>query len=186
MLACDGFIPAPVSVIDVATQTETDTLSLGPGLDCNSVQVCDDGSTVLATNTTGTGRVHRLTLDGAGMLTNTGSSFTIASPQNVSCAPGSASAVVTRTSRQIDSFLIPGMAGVDNRLLSGGILGIASVINPAGDKVFSRTGLSPVDTGTVDRFGYNSTTGILSAAPEATILVAPSRLLKNPGDRAVF
>jgi len=172
VVACDGSAVGPISVIDVATQSQISTLSLGASRDCNSVQVCDDGSTVLATSTV-SGRVHRLTIDGAGMLTNTGSSFTsTADPQNVSCAPGSASGVVSErfSGGRIQSFLIPGMAGVDSRTLPAG-LRIAGVINPAGDKVFSRG-----RSGRVNRFGYNSTTGVLSAVPEATISVSSANI----------
>ena len=172
MVACDGGATQPVSVIDVATQTEIDTLSLGPGRDCNSIQVCDDGSTVLATSTRFSGRVHRLTIDGAGMLTNTGSSFTpTADPQNVSCAPGSASGVVSDRSSggRIQSFLIPGMTGVDTRGALPGGMRIASVINPAGDKVFSR---ARGGGSRVDRYGYNSANGFLSAGEEGFVSVS--------------
>ena len=49
-VVCDGSGLTPVSVVSVASQTEVDSLNLGH--DCNSVDVCDDGS-VLVTSVDG-------------------------------------------------------------------------------------------------------------------------------------
>src|SRR6476660_1485625 len=67
LAVCDG-VPSVVSVVDIATRTEIATFDLGG--DCNSVDVCSDGS-VLVTSFA-TGNVRRLTLDASGSLTDTG------------------------------------------------------------------------------------------------------------------
>ena len=56
------------------------------GSDCDSVDVCRDGS-VLVSSTAGV--VRRLVLDASGNLSDTGESLAVDSPQNVTCAPDS-------------------------------------------------------------------------------------------------
>src|SRR5918996_5929991 len=73
----------PISVIDIAAQAEIGTFPTGEGT--TSVEVCTDGS-VLAASFLGD-TVRRLTLSGAGTLTDTGEVLSIIAPMNVYCAP---------------------------------------------------------------------------------------------------
>jgi hypothetical protein len=161
----------PISVIDIATQTEISTFALGT--DCNSVDICSDGS-VLVTSFI-TGNVRRLTLSGTGTLTDTGEVLfsggagTISSPNNVFCAPdGMSGIVIRRDPQEIRSFTIPGLTPVNTRALTGtGFSGISGEIHPAGDRAFARS-----NGGFVDAFSYNSITGVLGAAPLFSIPIA--------------
>ncbi len=171
LLACDGGLVQPISVIHVATRTEVSTFSLGH--DCNSVDVCKDGS-VLVTSII-TGNVRRLTLSGSGILTDTGevlfsggSGFP-SGPNNVTCAPdGNSAVVVRRDPRQIRSFLIPGLTLVDTRALSGtSPTGISAAFTPTGTELFARS-----NGGAVDRFSYNPATASLSASPALIIPIS--------------
>ena len=160
LVVCDGDIPDPVSVVDVATQAEIGTFPLGGP--CTSVDVCSDGS-VLVTGNDFPQKVRRLTIDGAGALTDTGEALTVGdAPYNVYCAPGDASGVVVFFNGSIQSFSVPGLSPVDTRTLSGAISG-AGAMHPAGDRFFVRSALGP--TAFVDAFSYDSATGALGASP---------------------
>ena len=90
LVVCDSVAPEPVAVIDIATQTEIGTFSLGPG-GCNSVDVCSDGS-VLVTSFFPPGTVRRLTIDSAGNLTDTGEALSSDFSMNAYCSPSSTAA----------------------------------------------------------------------------------------------
>jgi hypothetical protein len=122
VVICDGADTQLVSVVDIAMQTQVSTFATGH--DCNSVDVCSDGS-VLVTSFK-LGGVRRLTLDGAGNLADTGEILTLGTrPFNVACAPGAKSGIVVSgigvngEADDIRSFTIPGLATVDTRRLSG-------------------------------------------------------------------
>ena len=157
LVVSDGSAVQPISVVDIATRTQISTFSLGT--DANSVDVCSDGS-VLATSLR-SDNVRRLTVDGAGALTDTGDVLSAPDPNNVFCAPGGTSGiVVTRGAGDMRSFTIPGLSSVDSRSLTGSF-GISGQINPAGSLAYVRSNSS----GSVDVFSYNSSTGTLGAAP---------------------
>ncbi|MGX2042058.1 hypothetical protein ACWJKU_18315 [Methylocaldum sp. MU1018] len=169
LVASDGSAPAPISVIDVASQTEISTLSVGTNT--NSIDVCSNGS-VLATSsfTSGVlgGTVRRLALSGTGVLTNTGEMLSLGSePNNVFCAPGGTSGlVVTRDTDEVTSFTIPGLKQVDKRPLSGN-LGISGLVNATGNRAMIRD-----NGGFVDVFAYNAITATLSAARQLSIPIS--------------
>lgn len=157
IVVCDGANVADVSVIDVATQAEIG--SFPTGADCNSVDVCGDGS-VLVTSFTA-GEVRRLVIDGAGTLTDTGQSLALGTdgPMNVACAPGSDSGIVINYSTgDIRSFTIPGLSAVHVRALPSS--GDSVVIS--GVSAFTRSiGFSP----SLQGWAYDPATGALGATP---------------------
>jgi hypothetical protein len=163
LVVCDGSATQPISVVDIATQTQLDTFRLGH--DCNSVDVCSDGSVLVTSVERDT--VRRLTINGTGILRDTGEVLSSGGgPNNVFCAPGGLSGIViTYGTNQIQSFMIPGLEAVHTRTLSGRE-GISGLVNPAGDRVFARS------NNRVDIFDYHSTTGVLGAAPRLTIPIA--------------
>ena len=155
LVVCDGGNLQPVSVVDIATQTEISTFALGT--DCNSVDVCSDGS-VLVTSS-GAQNVRRLTIDGAGNLADTGDVlFPGGAPNNAVCGPGATSGVViTRGGGGIArSFTIPGLAPVS--VVATGF-GISMVIDSAGSTLFTRSNTP----GTVDVYNYTDATGTIGA-----------------------
>ena len=115
MVVCDGTAPQPVSSIDINLMTEVDTFDLGGGMNCNSVDVCSDGTVLTTTN--GSDVVRRLTIDSSCMLTDTGDSIASGSgPNNVTCAPDSASLVTTLSDAGlINSFTTPPLTSVDTQ-----------------------------------------------------------------------
>lgn len=169
LVVCDGSNFQPVSVIDIASRTEVSTFDLGT--DCNSVDVCSNGSVLVTSDDTG--NVRRLTIDDNGNLTDTGevlfsggSGFSNG-PNNVFCAPGGKSGIViTRDPHQLQSFTIPGLGAVGVRDLSG-TFGISGQINPAGNRAFARS-----NGGAIDVFDYNSTIAALGASPLFVIPIA--------------
>lgn len=151
-VVCDGNALQPVSVIDLAARAEIGTFDLGS--DCNSAEVCKDGS-VLVTSF-GNSQLRRLILSGTGVLTDTGESLNnINSPNNAFCSPSANSGVVVDRTGVLNSFTIPGLSLADSRSLGAIIL--SGLVNPAGDRVFV------FGFGGVDSFGYNSTTGALGS-----------------------
>lgn len=164
LVVVDGGNPQPISVIDIALRSEIITFSLGD--DHNSVDVCSDGSVLVTSSLTG--NVHRLTIDGAGNLTDTGDVlFSGGSdvtefpggPNNVFCAPdGNSGIVIRRAAGEILSFTIPGLTLVNIRSLSGNF-GISGFVNRAGDRLYARS------NGAVDVFDYNSATAAIGLVP---------------------
>ena len=157
--ACSVGQVGPVSVIGISAQAEVSTFGLGHS--CNSVDVCSDGSVLVTSRANNT--VRRLTIDGAGNLTDTGDFLNLGDqPSNALCSPDAASgiAITSTTSAQIESFLIPGLAAADTRSLSG-TAGLSGQISPLGDRVFARTTFASK----VDACGFISTSGALTPTP---------------------
>lgn len=162
LVTCDGALQQPVSVVDVDTGVEIGTFSLGH--ECNSVEVCDDGS-VLVTALYSK-RVRRLTLDDAGTLTDTGESMSLwGQPNNVVCAPGSTSGVViSRSYSVLNSFTLPGLVPADQRMATGRF-GVSMALSPTGDVLYTRSN----QRGWINAFSYNPDTGALGAAPDLSV-----------------
>lgn len=167
----DGSI-APLSVIDIATRTEINTLRVGQNH--ISVDVCADGS-VLTSSTDG--YVRRLTIDGAGNLTDTGEALLSVLPGtnfpvNVYCIPGGDHGIVLNfypgTNGNLISYTLPGLTLAESRSLSG-FAAYCGVVNAAGDRVY----VYSTFPGSVDMFGYNAATGELSVTPLGTISSLP-------------
>jgi len=150
VVTCDGAgIVTPVSVIDIASRVQRSIFSLGT--DCNSVDVCGDGSVLVGSYNAGT--VRRLLMDPAGLLSDSGETLFVNGPRNVYCAPDARSGLVLGTGdSSIRSFLIPGLTPVDQRTLSS--FGVVSgAVAGDGTTVYARSA-----SGTVDAFGYDPAT----------------------------
>lgn len=147
-----------VSSINIAGRVEVDTWSVpAPQLNgCTVVEICDDGVSVLIIEGRAPDQIRRLTMDGAGMLTDTTETLaTLAQGVNLACAPGSQSgAVVTSQSGNGQTFLIPGLAQVNTPVVP--TVGQGVRINPAGDQLYFR---STNGTQQINAYGYNSLTG---------------------------
>ncbi|MBI4518976.1 MAG: hypothetical protein HY699_24560 [Deltaproteobacteria bacterium] len=156
LLACDGsgLSTNPLSVVDLTTGTEIGTFALGAS--CTAVDVCSDGSVLVAEFDTG--RVRRLRINGGGVITDTHDVLTITAPFNVACAPDAKSGVVMGVN-ELRSFRLPGLAAVDQRVL-GANEGVTALIDDAGSSVFARSN----NAGIIQKFGYTSASGALSAA----------------------
>jgi Ca2+-binding RTX toxin-like protein len=160
--------PGPLSVIDINARTEVSTFFTGDESN-DSVEACSDGS-VLVTSFVENGTVRRLTLSGSGVLTDTGEVLSVRFPTNVYCAPDARSGVVTRL-EGVTSFVIPGLAEVDDRVLSGAS-GSTGTFNLTGNRVFVRSS-RPTEggIGVIDAFDFNPSTGALGASPLLTFFV---------------
>jgi hypothetical protein len=165
LVVSDGSHDEPISVINIAAQAEISTFSTGDG--ANSVDVCSDGSVLFASfffyQTVG-----RLTLSGAGTLTDTGEILYVPDPVNVYCAPGAKSGVVITSELEggVSSFTIP-LSWVDYRELVESESAMTGAINRAGKRVFARS-----NPGSIDVFSFDQTTGALGASPRRTFKVA--------------
>src|SRR5262245_46722600 len=157
LLVCGGNGAAPVSVVDIAAHREVATFDFGS--DCDSVDVCDDGSVLVSSVVQQV--VRRLVLGADGSLTDTGESLAVNQPMNVDCAPGSASGVVVSgyDPGAVHSFAIPGLTAVDTRPLVDTVLDSPQsvLIDPAGNVVYVRGG------GAVGAFAFDKVTGHLGA-----------------------
>jgi DNA-binding beta-propeller fold protein YncE len=172
LLMCDGAAKQPISVVDIATRTEISTFNLGT--ECNSLDVGPDGS-VLVTSVW-TGDLRRLTIDGWGILMDTGEWVDSGSggywdcPNNVICAPdGMSCIVIQRDPHEIRSYFVPGLTLLDSRTLPGDdIIGISGVFSPLGNLFYVRSN-DWDGGGAVDVYGYDPATGQLSADPLLSI-----------------
>jgi DNA-binding beta-propeller fold protein YncE len=163
LVVCDGGLVQPVSVVDVASRMEIDTLDLG--ISCNAVDVCEDGSVLISSQSDG--KVHRLVLDEAGQLSDTGEAVSADSPINVVCAPGGRSGVAIED--QVRSFLVPGLAPVDAPNIPDNVgSGLAAAFTPAGGQVFVRS------HGVLSGFSFDPETADLSPAPLFQMPLAPT------------
>ena len=83
LVVCEAGGFDPMSVIDVATQTLVSTFPAGG--DCNSVDICSNGSVLITSTLNKT--LRRLTLSPSGVLSSTGESVAVSNPDNVYCSP---------------------------------------------------------------------------------------------------
>jgi hypothetical protein len=155
--------------IDIDTRSEIDTLLLPGSCDCNSVDVCSDGSVLAAS--LDCNRVYRLTIDAAGNLSYTGESLDVGGlgkdvPNNVVCGPGGKSGftALAWNSPEVLSFGIPGLGPVDDRTLSGAC-GESGLVNPSGTVAYVRSVESGEYSGFVDAWSYDPATGSLGLSP---------------------
>ena len=160
LVISDGGTNAPLAVVDIASRTEVGTLHVGS--DETSVEVSETG-TVLTTSFNDD-TLRRLTIDGAGNLTDTGDVLAVTDPMNAYSAPGGTTGIVLSFTGAIQSFRMAGLVSVDTRTLSGP--GVSAVFSPAGDRVFVRD-----PGGSVNAFAFNATTGEMSASPLFTVYV---------------
>ena len=153
LLVCDGSAIAPLAVVDIATRTQVHTWSTGR--DCNSVEVCGDG-TVLATSF-GLNAMAHLSLNANGTIAPVLGVLGVPRPMNTACPRTGSAAVAT-------SFMILGglrsfktgpLALVHTRNLPSN--GVAVAVSPNGNAVFARS------TNHLTAFSFNSTTGALGA-----------------------
>jgi hypothetical protein len=109
--------------------------------------------------------VHRLTIDGAGVVSGTGDVIGIGSAINAVCAPGAATGLgISFDPGAATSFGVPGLGGLDSRAL--GSRGQSAVVSPDGTRLYVRTGSA------VEGYLYDSTTGAIGPAPFVSIPVA--------------
>jgi hypothetical protein len=191
LVVCDGGGAHPISVIDIAARAEVNTFFLGT--DCNSVEVCSDGS-VLVTSV-GSGDVRRLVIDGDGNLKDTGDLLFSGGngitngPNNVFCTPDAqAGIVVRRGPSEIRSFTIPGLALSDIRSLTGGGNGISGVFDSSGTRAYVRS-----NGGAVDVFAFTPATGQIGPAPLFSIAIGSTgtfygmdQMALHPGDGKLY
>jgi len=160
LIVTDGNQLVPISVVDIESRTEVDTLHLG--VPNSAVDVAPDGSILIASSA---GNVHRLGIDENGHLFDTGQSMVFASPNNVVASPaGNLGIAIGRgNSAKVRAFRIDGMERFQTSDLSS--FGLCAVFSPSGDRLYVRT------TTSVDVFAFDSLTGIAAGTPIFTFPV---------------
>ncbi len=150
-----------VSVVDLATRAEIDTFDLGH--DCQSVDVCIDGSVLVGffSFMNNERSVRRLVLDQAGQLTDSGQSLVPDFPTNVHCAPDGKTALVLQLGWDVSSFTNPGLTGLDLITLDGAPA--TAQFRPAGETVYIRAEDS------IAAYFYDTISGTLGVSPILTI-----------------
>jgi DNA-binding beta-propeller fold protein YncE len=161
-IVVDGSGEEPISVVDIATRSEIGTFTAG--VSHNSVEVLSDGSVLVTAFDEVTGAnncLYRLTVDGNGIITNTGDVLPFLYPDNSYGSPDAQSGFVLGRwdNSVVTSFLIPGLTAVDTRSLPG--MGFCGVMHPDGDKIYVRT----ANDDYVVAYAFNSATGSLGATP---------------------
>jgi hypothetical protein len=160
-----------ISVVSVASRTEVHTFNLASGVPAQSVDASVPGIVLVTSD--GNGTVNERNIDGSGNLTSTGTTLSFTDPLNVVVAPGgTAGVVLSHSTGALESFTVPSLTAVNSRTLANNN-GLSAVFNPAGTVVYARSTVTPGNTSnSVDAFGFNATTGTLSAAPLFSISVA--------------
>jgi YVTN family beta-propeller protein len=163
-----------VSSVFTGPMQEADALNLGQGSSA-SVDVCDDGSTVLVA-VRGNRAVHKLTIDSRGRLTDTGLSLRpTRPPADVQCAPGSqAGIVVGSVLGTAQTFTIGGLNVVETVDLAAGSdeasTGHSADFTSSGDAVFVVSSVGDATgNGYVERMAFNPSTGAIGSTTERTI-----------------
>ncbi len=111
--------------------------------------------------------LHRLSIDGAGTLTDTSESISGYAVQNVDCAPAAASAVfVSEGLGEVDSVAIPLAGVVDTETTTDGE-GVVVLVHPDGNRVFVRSA-----GGDINVFDYNQATGLMTPPAVAFTIAA--------------
>ena len=145
-----------VSIVDLSARSEVDTFDLGHS--CQIVEICSDGSVLVGHSDLGLNSrlVRRLLLDDTGQLSDTGESFVPDFPTNITCAPGSNTAVVLQLGWDVTSTAIPILGAIDTITLAGAAA--TAVFPPDPDRVFVRA------ENAIEVWGYNSVTGVFAGA----------------------
>ena len=153
VLVCDSVNNEAVSVVDAAAEASIGSYS--GQLGCRAVEACSDGSVLIGRP--GAGMLHRLSIDGAGKLTDTSESISGYAVQNVDCAPAAASAVfVSEGLDKVDSVAIPLAGVVDTETTTDGE-GVVVLVHPDGKRVFVRSA-----GGDINVFDYDQATGVMT------------------------
>jgi hypothetical protein len=138
-----------ISVVDIAARTEIGTFP-SPA---NGVDVCNDNSVLIVSDGNG---VRRLTVDGAGNLSDTGESLA-SGTNNVSCVAGALTGVTGDYFAAVNSFAIPGLSPLDNDVVSSAAQAFA--LNKDGDRLF----VFDCGGNQISAFDYDPATGALSS-----------------------
>ncbi len=148
LLSCGGGGNSTISVVDIAARAETGTFN-SP---CNGIQVCADNSVVTAADGIGS---HRLTIDGSGVITDTGESLA-AGFMNSGCGRASLTGLTVDYVQGVTAYTIPGLAQTDQEFLSA-FLGQTVISNADGNRLFVRA----TDCGNpfIDFFDYDFVQG---------------------------
>jgi Thrombospondin type 3 repeat len=169
-VVCDSR-SAFVSVVDLLARQEVESYQLAGR--CDAVDVCEDGSVLVASSERRT--VERLVLGADGGLAPTAESLhltdgVVDARFNVFCAAEGATGLLLRShARVVTSFRLPGMTAVDTRPLSGAGLATDGAALWSGERVYVKDRADVSTPAHVDAFDYDADSGALGAEPALTI-----------------
>ncbi len=134
LLVDPGPVDGPISVVDVQSRTQLNVFFAGSRP--RSIDACRDGSVLVAMDDPP--RVHRLFLDEAGVLLETGEAVGLLfRPDKVVCAPDSRSGIVIDQVGGITSFWIPSYATASQVTSPSTTVALMS---PGGDRLYMKAG----------------------------------------------
>jgi len=170
LLVCGDDVPEPISVVDVASRAEIDTLHLGAA--CEAIAVCPGGAVLAAADfaSADIGTVTRLTIDPAGALSSTGDWLLPVNAGDLACGR---TGIVVEPGR-VQSILPYGLIPQSESALYG--LGLTAVSDPELSRVFVRSWAESTDA--IEGFDYGRAfpaASSLDDTPRFSILVDPSR-----------
>jgi cysteine-rich repeat protein len=183
VVVCDGALTAPISVIDIAQRSETEVWETGA--DCNSVDVCADGSVLMTSKQRG--HVRRFLIASDGTLADTGEVLATpdgAPPNNVTCATDGRSGVVLTQAGTVGSFTVPGLELVSAHEVYPSALAISGTITAKGDRLYVRVNTEGVD-GAVAVFAYDAPSGAFDPSPVLEIPISSAMQLYGVDQLAV-
>jgi len=162
LIVAGGGNTAPLCVIDIELRRQVSTFSTGT--DNNSVEVAEDGSILASSRNAG--RIRRLTIDDAGVLSNTGEFITFTQPNNICAAPGAIFGVgIGRAGGGFGSFALAGMSPIDVQAEDD--FGLCGVFSPDGGRFYARF----TAPGMVAAYDFDTALGRLSDMPLFTFPV---------------
>jgi len=156
-----------LAIVDLSARAEVSAPD--SSLPCSAVEVCDDGSVLVAAHELGS--VRRLIPDPSGSLVDTGEYSANSGPTDVLC--GRSAASLHGRELVLRSFRPDGLSEVDLRAVTGPGSAVSGSIHPDGDRVFVRSHGMATEAGPgfVDVFDHDSHTAALSAGPILTFPV---------------
>jgi hypothetical protein len=153
--------------VSVDLQTRAQISSIAFPYSPNSIELCDDGSTVLVTAPSSFGFVAKMTLNSNGTMFNTGQSTPIIAAKNATCIPGSQYAIVGSLFDDIYIIDMSDLSIVSSHTTAGYSF-VSAVSSPAGDRLYVRSRAVPYEydgPSIVEVFEFDPATGAFNDIP---------------------
>jgi hypothetical protein len=155
LLVAAGNTPQEVAVVDLSTQIVVD--EFGTGQDTVAVDVGPDGSVLIASENLN--RVRRLTIDGAGQLTDTGEFLVENFALNVYALPSGVGLVISWLDGLVRSFTVPGLTPIETLPTAGTGIAMAALSDPSRNRIYVRQDRA------VQAYPFDAATGDFGTTP---------------------
>lgn len=162
----------PAVSVDLATRTQLSQVFLPRSP--NSIEICDDGETVIVTAPGTDGFIAKLLLDSNGNLSNTGETIPNIVGKNSTCVPGSQFVIVGSLHDDIYVVDLASFTILSSHTTTGQSL-VTIVTSPSGDRIYIRS------RGVVEEYESKSIIEVFDFDTQ-TGFMNPTRLLDIPID----